>query len=398
MHILLAHNDYGKFSGEENAVETIAETLRARGHQVHWLRRSSAGLEDSLAGQIAAFFSGIYSVSARAAMTALLNSQPIDLVQVQNLYPFLSPSILKPCRERGLPVVMRCPNYRLFCPNGLHLTRGRVCERCLAGARELNCILYNCAGGRLKSCGYAARNAWARLSRAILDHVTLFIVQSEFQKARFVASGIAPERLGVLHNIAPPATPTDAVGTKVTFVGRPSEEKGIGEFLAAARLLPDLPFAVAGAIDDIPERVASAPPNVHFHGFLHGEALAALYRDTRVFVCPSKWFEGFPNVIVQAMAFARPVIATRIGAIPEIVDEGATGLLAEPGDAESLANAILALWRDPERGRRMGRAGAEKAGTVFSAAAFERQLFALYDQAFRLAGRQPTAAPAADPA
>jgi glycosyltransferase involved in cell wall biosynthesis len=389
MHVLLAHNDYGKFSGEESAVETIAHVLRSSGHDVHWLRRSSATIGDTFSRKAEAFLSGIYSASARHAMAELLDRQPIDLVQVQNLYPFLSPSILKPCRDRGLPIVMRCPNYRLFCPNGLHLTKGAVCERCLGG-REWNCVIHDCAGGRLKSLGYAARNAFARVTGMIVDAVTLFIVQSKFQKARFVAGGIPAERIGILHNIAPAAPPEriGGLGSLVTFVGRPSEEKGIRDFIAAARAMPDIPFAVAGAVDDIADVLASAPPNVSFRGFLKGAELDAFYAETRIFVCPSKWFEGFPNVIVQAMAFAKPVVATRIGAIPEIVDDGVTGVLAIPGDPGDLAAKIRSLWQAPARAQAMGAAGEHKARTAYSAAAFARQLFAIYDEAFRLAGRQ----------
>lgn len=387
MHILLAHNDYGKFSGEEHAVQTIAGVLEGAGHRVSWLRPSSEAIGNLAMRKAEAFFSGIYSRRARQQIAAMLDRDHFDLVQVQNLYPFLSPSILPVCKERGLPVVMRCPNYRLFCPNGLHMTKGQVCERCLGG-REWHCVVQNCEGERFKSLGYAVRNAFARLTGMIRDNVSVFIVQSEFQKRRFIAGGIAAERIDILPNIAPEvaAPADDDPGDLITFAGRLSEEKGIGEFVDAARKLPELRFAVAGTVDDMPGVVAAAPPNVTFAGFITGAELDAFFRRTRVFVCPSKWFEGFPNVIAQAMAYGKPVIGTRIGAIPEIVDDGVTGLLAEPGDAGDLAERIAFLSARPQLCREMGEAGYRKARAQYSHAAFAERLAAIHRHALRMNG------------
>ena len=390
MHVLLAHNDYGSFSGEEAAVENVAAALVANGHRVSWLRKSSAGIGTSAVHKAHAFFSGIYSVSARGEMTRLLDTGDIDVVQVQNLYPFLSASILPVCRARRVPVVMRCPNYRLFCPSGLHLRDGRICEDCLHGAREWHCVAHNCEGDVFKSLGYAARNAFGRLSGMIRDNVTVFVVLSEFQKRRFVAAGIPEERIEILPNTArvPSGGSMVSEGSYIGFVGRVSEEKGIREMLEAARRLPEITFRVAGGAESMPGIQAEAPANVEFTGFLSGAALDAFYEETRILVSPSKWFEGFPNTIAQAMAHGKPVVGTRIGAVPEIVDDGVTGLLAAPGDPVDLADKIRYLWSRPELCREMGQAGRDKARTAYSQERFYERLMEIYAKAIELAGRR----------
>ena len=119
---------------------------------------------------------------------------------------------------------------------------------------------------------------------------------SEFQRQRFVAGGIDPERIEILPNVVPAASvaTSPSLEEAVSFVGRVSAEKGIDDFLEAARRLSELLFAVAGTVEDCPGLVASAPPNVEWMGFLRGADLDALYARSRVLVFPSRWFEGFP--------------------------------------------------------------------------------------------------------
>lgn len=388
MNVLCVHNDYARPSGEEHAVQNIAAILESHGHRVSWLRASSEVIGNSVSRKFGAFFSGIYSPGARRRMEGILGRETFDLVQVQNLYPLLSPSVLGPCHSRGFPVVMRCPNYRLLCPNGLHLSHGRVCELCLGG-REWHCVMQNCLESRFKSVGYALRNAFARVTGMIVDNVNIFVVLSEFQKRRFAEAGIPADRIEILPNIAPKVEEGgkggDDEGDAISFVGRVSPEKGILRFLDAARKLRGNRFVVAGDTDAMPGVRESAPGNVEFRGFLRGRDLDAVFRESRILVFPSLWFEGFPNVVAQAMAWGRPVVAMRMGALPEIVDDGKTGLLCNP-DEDDLAERIDYLWRRPDLCREMGRAGREKALSEYSDERFYSRLMAIYEKALAFKG------------
>ena len=387
MRILMVHNDYGRKSGEERAAESIATLLEHNGHQVDWFRKSSEQLLDSASGAAKAFFTGIHSPGSRREIETVLDQNQYDLVQVQNLYPLLSPSVLKPIRQRKIPLVMRCPNYRLFCPNGLHLSDAKVCEKCLGG-KEYWCVIKNCERNLPKSIGYALRTATARISGAILNNVDVFVVLTEFQRRRFLDQGIPANQLAIVPNYAesPEATGYDSPGELVTYLGRPSQEKGIWEFLEAARSLPEIPFAVAGSKEALPEAVASAPPNVDFVGFLSGDDLSRFLQQTRILVVPSRCFEGFPNTIVQAMSYARPVICSRNGGMPEIVEEGVTGLLYDSTSVPELIQQIRNLYSDIPTCREMGMAGRERAGKLFDGKACYAKLMDAYDLAFRRHG------------
>ncbi|MFC1603518.1 glycosyltransferase family 4 protein [Planctomycetota bacterium] len=381
--LLFIHNEYAKPSGEEYSAQAISDLLEARGHEVFWFKRSSTEISESISGSIKAFFTGIYNPFAAKALAKTLDEVKPDIIQVQNLYPLISTSIFKKIKERGIPVVMRCPNYRLFCPNGLHLTKGRVCEKCVGPGKEIWCVLNNCLENVFKSTGYALRNASARISRRILDGVDMFIVQTEFQKQKFVERGIPANRIGIVGGLIPAARnqEDDCLGDVVTFAGRVSASKGIYDFLDAAREMPDISFAVAGGYDGIPGIRNCAPSNVDWLGFLNADELSNLYLRSRIIVIPSRWFEGFPNVAVQAMTFARPVVAARLGALTCIVDDNQTGLFFETGNVADLVETIRSLWEQPELCRKIGRKGKEKALREYSPEKYYETLMTIYEKA-----------------
>lgn len=388
MRILMVHNDYAKHSGEEHAVENIAKLLQENGNDVAWQRRTSADIKGGKA-KIKAFFTGIHNPAARNEMDRYLASEKVDIVQIQNLFPHFSPAVVKAFRKRGLPVVMRCPNYRLFCPTGLHLRDGVVCEKCLGPGREIWCFAHNCMGSRLKSLGYTLRGSVARISRSLLDGVDTFVVLSEFQRQRFIANGVPEDRISIVPNFEwePPAAEGPAPKRElILFVGRVSKEKGIDDFLALAKAMPHEQFAVAGNAEEISESERKAFSNVQFLGFLKSKELDALYRKARLLVFPGRWFEGFPNVITRAMYLQVPVIGSRLGAIPEIVSEGVTGELFEPGNIDELVEKTRTLLAAPERCAAQGAAGLEKARKQYSPAA----AYAAWSAAYKNALRQAT--------
>lgn len=137
MKILLVHNDYGKYSGEEAVVDKMAVMLGGMGHEVAQLRMSTAGARESLPGKIRGFVSGIYCPSGVRAMREALRRERPDVVNVHNLYPFISPAALRECRKAGVPVVMTIHNFRLMCPTGLFMRGGAPCELCLERGDEI---------------------------------------------------------------------------------------------------------------------------------------------------------------------------------------------------------------------------------------------------------------------
>ena len=364
MKVLIVHNDYGKPSGEEHALGTIIDLLKTNDHEVLEFRKSSVPLMNGGIGiQAKAFFSGIHSFSSAREIDRFLSENEVDVVQLQNVFPFLSPSVIPVIKKHGIPIVMRCPNYRLSCPSGLHLRNGAVCEKCVGG-KEWNCFTNNCEGNLIKSLGYAMRSGWARFRKTYLNHVDRFLVLSEFQKKRFVEGGIPAERIAIFPNfsriVRDEAPPANKIGDTISFVGRLAPEKGIELFIEAARRLPDLKFSAAGDHAWVDQSGCELPPNLTLRGFLAGEELSQFYQESKMLCFPCQWYEGFPNVIITAMEHKKPVVAGRIGALPEIVLEGQTGLLHDPPSIDELVACIQKLDADESLCRQFGQQGFER--------------------------------------
>lgn len=362
MKILLVHNDYGKYSGEEAVVEKMAGMLAGLGHEVAQLRMTTAGARESLSGKIRGFVSGIWCPSGVKAMREALEREKPDVVNVHNLYPFISPAALRECKRVGVPVVMTIHNFRLMCPTGLFMRDGRPCELCLRKGNEWGCVRYNCEHSALKSIGYAARNAVARRGRHYLDCVDRFACITDFQRRKLIEAGFPEERLLVIPNSMDASTVAEpSLGDYVAYSGRISREKGVDMIIETARRHPGIPFKIAGAVRDS-DIVADLPANVELVGYLNAKELAAFYSRARFIVMASRWYEGFPMTILEAASYSKPTVAPDHGGFTEIIGAGkdAIGVLFTPGDAQSLETAIVTLWNDPDETVRLGRQAHQK--------------------------------------
>jgi glycosyltransferase involved in cell wall biosynthesis len=369
------------FSGEETVVHTTASLIEKNGDAVKVFIRSSRGLEKSLRKKIGVFWSGIYSRSAYHEMVEILKSEKPDIVHVHNLYPQFSPSVLVACRRKSVPVVMTVHNFLLTCPNWYHIHRGQVCERCLGG-REYCCIIQNCRENICESVGYAVRNFVARKLQLFHDNVTLFIAPTGFVKHRLCEAGFRDERIAVIPNMVSSSNggTTPPLGKYIAFAGRISPEKGIDTLLKAAGKTA-LPVHIAGDATQNGKLVESAPSCARLVGHLQGDQLSRFYRGARFAVVPSICFETFGLAAAEAMKSGLPVIASDIGGLPEIVDDGVTGLLFKAGDFKDLADKMKILWDSPELCLKMGRAGREKATREYSEEVYKKRLIAAYEGA-----------------
>jgi glycosyltransferase involved in cell wall biosynthesis len=376
--ILYVHNDYYLPSGEEHAADSLVSLLKEKGHEVIWYRRGSNELKNMLLGKSRAIFLSICNPKAVKDITCIIKNQKPDLVQVQNLYPLISPRVLKSIKDAGVPLIMRCPNYRLFCPTGLfYAPPGNICEKCTGPGYELWCIRKNCMENWGKSIAYALRNFVARKTDVFRKYVDVFILQSEFQRKKFIELGIPEDKISVLPGLVPDiGLSVKKEPEYISFVGRVSREKGIDDFLEAARLLPDLKFAVAGEVP-IDFKPACYPKNVKWFGFLKGKDLDELYEKSEIIIVPSRWYEGFPNVVTRAMTHSVPVITTNIGVFPEIIGNDC-GLTYPPGDIDALTDRIRQIAGDQEMARRMGSAGLEKSLRDYSKDTIYSKLIHIY--------------------
>jgi len=362
----------------------ISLMLRKKGLKVFFLERNSQNVQ-GLWWKMHAFKEGIYSSSAKKELSYILTIEHPDVVHVHNVYPLISPSVLVACRKSDMPVVMTCHNYRLICPTGVFFDEGEICERC-NGGREYWCVLKNCRENIFESIGYALRTAVARKFLLFKDYVTLFIALTEFAKNRLIKAGFPEECIVVVPNMV--SIPDSAIdpsgGRYVAFVGRMSSEKGVDTLLEAAARVPEVGVRLAGDGPIKPQLAEKAPRNATFMGWLHKAQLASLYRKARFVVVPSICFETFGLTAAEAMSHGLPVIASRTGGLPEIVEDVVTGFLFEPGNAEELADKMKLLWESPNLCQEMGQAGREKAIREYSEDVYYERLMAVYKKAIEI--------------
>lgn len=384
MRILMVHNKYAVLSGEEIMVDRIINLLRHNNHEVQTFFKDSAEIGDGFLNKANSFFNGIYSLSARREILKVLDQFRPDCVQIQNLFPLISPSILALIKSRGIPIVMRCSNFRLICPNGLFLSKDQLCEKC-HGGHEYWCVLKNCENNIFKSVGYALRNYVARKLKLYTENISLYIAQTEFQKRYLINENVPSERIVVIPNMSSDTniSVNNNLGDYIGYVGRISPEKGISTLINAAIECNHISFKLAGNYGRMPHLGKHKPENLDLVGHVASPALHNFYNNSRIIVLPSICYEGFPGVLIEAMIHGKPIICSRIGGLSEIVDDGITGLLFEPGNINDLVNKIKYLWARPVVCSKMGHNGREKALREYSEDKYYERLMTVYKRAIK---------------
>lgn len=374
MKVLIVHNDYGKYSGEEAVVDKMAAMLRGHGYEVAFYRLTSAGSRETVLGRVHGFIAGIYSPSGVNGMREALRRERPDVVNVHNLYPFISPAALHECHRAGVPVVMTVHNFRLICPTGLFMRDGRPCELCLERGNEWGCVRYNCEHSMLKSIGYALRNATARITGAYRRNVSAFACITDFQRQKLVQAGYDANKITVIPNsIEAPNNYEKIDGEYVAYIGRLSYEKGYDILVEVARRNPHIKFRFAGATRSQNDKLTS--DNVDFVGYLQKVELQEFIKHAKFVVMPSRCYEGFPMAILEAAQYGKPTIGPDHGGFSEIIGRGdiAIGRLFRPGDIDDMEQQVVALWNNNQETAELGRKAFEKLHRKYSSEVVYRQ-------------------------
>jgi glycosyltransferase involved in cell wall biosynthesis len=225
----------------------------------------------------------------------------------------------------------------------------------------MNCIKYNCEHSLLKSIGYAGRNYYARVTGAYLKNVSAYACITAFQTKKLSEAGFAPDRMHVIPNfVTSTQEPEWKRGEYVAVSGRMSREKGIDLILDTARCTPHIKYVFAGTIREEDDLMKELPANCIFRGHLSKEELAGFYSNARFLVVASRWYEGFPMILLDAFSYGKPAIGPAHGGFLEIIDDETNGLYFTPGDGIDLKDKILRLWDNPEMCIQLGMNAYEK--------------------------------------
>jgi glycosyltransferase involved in cell wall biosynthesis len=336
-------------SGETMVAEDEVRLLREAGHDVHmWAPVPEA---EGALGLARAGASSVWSASAVQTVKRLIREHRADVVHAHNLFPALSPAVLRAAAAEGAAVVLTLHNYRLLCLPGTLLRDGKVCELCL-GRLPWRGVRYRCYRHSMPAS--AALGASLTVHRAIrtFDRVTRFLAVSRFVRDKYIQAGFPPEQMAVKPNFAWPSPRRSGPGEYFLVLGRLHPEKGVGTVVEAWRDhgAPGR-VVVAGDGTEAASLRAAAPPSIEFAGEVPPQQVPQLMVRARALLMPSLWYEAAPRGIVEAYAAGVPVVASRVGALPEAVEDGVSGLLAASGDGTAWAAAARRLADDSESER-----------------------------------------------
>lgn len=400
MRVLLTHNNYSTQGGAEVFFHEVGRVLEDNGHEVIRFASAEADLDVPYADlfpQAADYQTGsllkratklpsmIYNRDAKSAFAQAIAKFKPDVIHAFAIYVRLTPAILDAAREAGVPVVISCNDYKHICPNYKLFHHGHICEECKGGRFHRALANRCCHGSTAVSAASMAEayvHNWLNVWR---KNVSAFLFASRFMadKTREFWGEDVP--IDFLRN------PFDAnknyvepnVGDYMLYFGRLIDEKGVDRLLDAAELAPEVPVVVVG---DGPDREklearAATLDNVRVVGPAWGKELERWLHGARAVVVPSIWHENFPYVILQAFAATNPVIGSRRGGIPEMVEEGPHGWIFDPDDAGELAALMLKVHQMPnEEIAAIGERAANWTRVSFSDVAIYRRLEDIYQK------------------
>jgi glycosyltransferase involved in cell wall biosynthesis len=351
MKILTVHNKYKFRGGEDESREAEDRLLVARGHEIRELvfdNKTITGATTLIAGLTASWSSRAY----RQVHQALSAWKP-DILDVHNFFPLASPAVHYAARRLGIPVVQTLHNYRLFCPGALLFRNGAPCEDCVHSRFPWRGIVHRCyRGSALQTSAVSVMIGVHKTLRTWERTVSQFIAVSEFAKRKFVEAGFPESKIMVKPNfVLDPGAP-GVGGGELVFVGRLTPEKGVRTLLAAMALTnPSVSLAIVGDGPLEPEvrSAAASDPRIRYLGRISQGAVLDLLGRATALIFPSEWYETFGRVAAEAFARGTPVVAARIGAVAEIVEDGRTGFHFQPGNARDLARVIDLAYGSPQR-------------------------------------------------
>ncbi|MBI5134974.1 glycosyltransferase family 4 protein [Candidatus Uhrbacteria bacterium] len=401
MKILHVNKFYYPHGGTETYMMALMEEQQRQGHEIAifamedprnlptpWNVYFSEPVKTNFQFPISNFqlwssaFRFVYNRQARQKFEEILDAFQPDVVHLHNYYHHLSVAILKPLIKRKIPAVQTLHDYHIVDPTYKFYCNGKVFEQ-TKGGKYWKIIAPKCIH----------RSRWASILETIeftlikklgwdTAAVQSVICPTVFLQKKIIEYGVPPEKTVVVAHPAfsakgpgssdqpPPGRDPAVAGVSeprvtttidVLYVGRISEEKGVDLLLQAMSHI-DNPSVRLHIVGDGPERarLERLATNLHlttveFHGRLVPVDVAAWYDRAAFVVLPTQWYEVSPMVIGEAAAHGKCVVASTIGGLPELIDNGSTGMLVEPANIALWAQRIQWLAEHPADAARMGQ-------------------------------------------
>lgn len=363
MKVLLINKFLYPKGGSETYVFKLGELLASNGHAVEYfglenkknIVGNSAGVyaphmdfNEGIRKNLKAPFKIIYSSEARKRIRKVLDSFNPDVVHFNNIQYHLTPSVIlevekyKKQTGHNVKIIYTAHDYQLVCPShGLFDSELNICEKCLTG-NYMHCIKTKCMKNSRAKSLLATADAYLWKCSKAYSYIDKIICPSRFLKSKLDTQKRFRNKTVAIHNFieSQPELSTEKESYVLEF-GHLSRDKGTLTLLEAASRMPETRFVFAGY--GSAEEAIKSIPNAEFVGFKTGDELKKLIQKAAVSVCPSKIYENCPFSVIESQIYGTPVVASRIGGIPELVQDGKTGYLFEAGNAKDLEKKLRLL-------------------------------------------------------
>lgn len=403
MKVLLVNKFHYKKGGSETYYFTLAEALKAKGHEVIFFAMkdeennisceqekyfvSNASVQGGIKSKLNMVLHIAYSKEAYANMKKLLHDEKPNLIIMNLVHKQITLSIIDAIKEYDsrLPIFWTMHDLIAVCPSYTMLDgEGKICEKCLEGNFK-PCVENRCIkGSKLMSilskyeADYIRRRKW-------YDQVDLFICPSEFYRKKLTEAGFTTSKIVTLRNPLPLNTKyelSDFDDGWILYFGRLAKEKGVKTLIDAAQKVNcKLVILGTGPIEDELKEYAKGSPNIKFKGFRTGKVLEDFIKNSKCVVLPSEWYENGPYSAMEAMAMGKPLIVSDNGGLPELVDNDRNGYVyvSEEG-TEALAECIRKMFAlSKEEYMEMAKHSLEKAEKLFEPMKYVSEIEKYYE-------------------
>jgi glycosyltransferase involved in cell wall biosynthesis len=389
MKILICNSYFYRRGGAETYTLALGELLKSRGHDVlffamehpenlecdeksyfvDYIDYPTLNENKSLSAAWAVLSRSIWYPEARRQIRKLIKAERPDIVHIQNIHAHITPAILPEIRKFDIPIVWTLHDFKIICPENSFYSIDRICEEC-RGSRFYRCAINRCKKKSLAASAMASMEAYAHTFMGTCKKVDRFVSPSKFLKSKFEEFGWVTPRIDFVRNFLPDLGQPSYGGKGYgVFTGMLREVKGVTTLLDALKKAGDPKFYIAGdgpIRQQLHDKAAKLGlNNLRFLGHLDKEPLGELVRDADFSVVPSEWYENCPYAVLELMAAGKPVIASELGGLKELVEHRETGMLFKPKDSSQLAESISALSRDPALAKTLGTAARKKAESEF---------------------------------
>jgi glycosyltransferase involved in cell wall biosynthesis len=333
----------------------------------------------------------IYSTESKKKLEELLKKYPVDIAHINTIHGHITPSIFHTLKARNIPIVWTLHDYFLLCPNTTFYSGDRVCEKCKDG-KFYNVIINKCRKKSFAASFMVMLEEYIHRLMGFLNITDFFVVPSNFLREKLIEYGFPPKKVVHIPYLI------DCKKFKISltnngyilYSGRLSYEKGIETLIKAVSLCKDIKLLIAGdgpirlKLEDLTKNFI--PDKVEFLGYLDRESLKKIIKGAMFVVVPSQWYENFPYSILESFAFGKPVVGSNIGGIPELVKEGETGLLFEPGNSVELAEKISYLVNNTGKIKEMGLQAKKLVEKTCNSEMHYKKVLEVYEKALKKHG------------